>query len=167
MCSTKLRKQKNSTPKQKEAVLEVDKEWKFFAETLKTAYDRERAAYVEQRASAMEELSTRKEKLKELQDAMRQSAMAQSLMEGEDVPQEGIMEDGYTIPPDPVEPISGRGTTRRFHGEGPIAKSKALFTRSFGVSWQKERRASRELVKEAKIRSLWARWRGQVGGFWW
>ena len=97
---------KKQYTKAKEAVLEVDKEWKFFAETLKTAYDRERAAYVEQRASAMEELSTRKEKLKELQDAMRQSAMAQSLMEGEDVPQEGIMEDGYTIPPDPVEPIS-------------------------------------------------------------
>lgn len=67
-----------------------------FAQTIQAAYVREQAAYKEQRAEAIQELQQKKDKLRDLQDAVRRSALSQ-FGDGEDVP-EAVDADAYPLP---------------------------------------------------------------------
>ena len=73
----KIAQAKKQYVKAKEAIVDIDTDWKLIAETIKTAFEREKVAYLEQRSAAMEELKSRKEKLVELQETLRRTALTQ------------------------------------------------------------------------------------------
>ncbi|CAK9067742.1 unnamed protein product [Durusdinium trenchii] len=97
----KISQAKKQYLKAKEDVAKIDKDWLHFAKTIQAAYVREQAAYKEQRAEAIKELQLKKDKLRELQDAVRRSALSQ-FGEQEEVPL-AVAEDLYPLPQDELE----------------------------------------------------------------
>lgn len=83
--------------KAKTDLAEIDAEWKSFAAGLKLAYDRELEDYKVLRAQALEEVRAKAQKVKELQEAIKQSALAHNAEE-EEIEAIPVLEDAYQIP---------------------------------------------------------------------
>ena len=145
----KVAQARKQLEKAKSDLREIDEEWKSFAQGLQTAYEREQADYKVLRKSALEEVHARLAKLKELLEAIKQSALLHGrrrfrtgrggclyqLPEAEDL----------EVPPDGEELIQAMEDSNAFHQAKVFGKFSASPVRKAEVqdgSRSKKLRAS-------------------------